>query len=630
MPLNAALEIAAFPFLLILAIYLKRKYTTSSVAARRFNVLVDVTLLVILADVLSRQMIVTENVQGIPVRAALAVYYILATLSPYYAMRYAIAVIGGEYPRLHRVHLVMLWLYAIFHIANIFLEFIRVQGTPDMPVQGLAYALATFGLPAYFMGLGAILMLRAEGESHRAQRNILFIGMTIVMIAGLLQTLFFVEHRIIFMVQPLALFALFFSIELPTHREIERVIDSLSTTRELSVKAEQKAVQANRAKSDFLANTSHEIRTPMNAILGMNEMILREALDTETLAAAGDIKRAGQTLMQIINDILDFSRIESGRMELAEAPFAMSAVWKKLLHLTRERIGGKAITLTSEPDETLPDVFLGDEERITQMLYNLLDNAVKYTAEGEVTFSLAGRAPMIKADPYLLTFTVQDTGAGMSEQEMEKLFTRFERADIDENHTTRGAGLGLALSYAFAQMMEGDIAVASKPGQGTIFTVTIPLKRDPDAPETLLGDGLTDAAEEGEHAGDAVPDLQGRQILVIDDSQVNLIVARGFLNETGAHVDTATSGEACLEMAGQKAYDMIMIDHQMPGMDGIETMQALRGKKGSASEGAVIVALTANADAGSRERYVAAGFDDYLGKPLDHAALMELLRKYMK
>ena len=163
MPLNAALEIAAFPFLLILAIYLKRKYTTSSVAARRFNVLVDVTLLVIIADVLSRQMIVTENVQGIPVRAALAVYYILATLSPYYAMRYAIAVIGGEYPRLHRVHLVMLWLYAIFHIANIFLEFIRVQGTPDMPVQGLSYALATFGLPAYFMGLGAILMLRAEG-----------------------------------------------------------------------------------------------------------------------------------------------------------------------------------------------------------------------------------------------------------------------------------------------------------------------------------------------------------------------------------------------------------------------------------------------------------------------------------
>ena len=630
MPLNAALEIAAFPFLVILAIYLKRKYTTSSVAAKRYNALVNVTLLAILADVFSRYMIVRENVQGIPVRAALAAYYIFATLSPYYAMRYAIAVMERDYPRLHRVHLVLLFFYAAFHIANVFLQLIRVQGTPDMPVQGLTYALATFGLPAYFMGLGAFLVIRARDEAHRAQRYILFFGMLLVMTTGLLQTLFFVEHRIIFMVQPLALFGLFFSIELPTHREIERVIDRLSVTREQSVKAEQKAVQANRAKSDFLANTSHEIRTPMNAILGMNEMILRTSEDTETLSAARDIKAAGHTLMQIINDILDFSRIESGRMELIEAPYALSDVLKNLAHLTLDRMGGKLVSFVTDYDETLPDRYIGDEERITQVLYNLLDNAVKYTTEGEVRLALTGRAPMVKTDPYELVFTVRDTGVGIGEKEMEKLFTRFERADIDENHTTRGAGLGLALSNAFARMMGGEIRVASKVGEGTTFTVTLPQQRDTEGALVTIADGLKEEVSAEDEKGRAGVQLECRQILVIDDAQVNLIVARGFLNETGAHVDTATSGEACLEMAASKAYDMILIDHQMPGMDGIETMQRLRDLKDNASKNAVIVALTANAGAGAKERYVGAGFDDYLSKPLDHAALMELLRTYLK
>ena len=630
MPLNAALEIAAFPFLLILAVYLKRKYTTRKLSAVRFRALVNVTLLVIAADVISRQLINTQSVPSVYVRTALAAYYILATLSPYCAMRYAIAVVDKDYPGLHRVHIVLLVMYTLFHIANIFLQIVRVQGTPDMPVQGLTYALATFGLPAYFMGLGAFFMIRARDASYRVPRIILFIGMTAVLIAGLLQTLLFVEHRIIFMVQPVALFCLFFAIELPTHREIERVIERLSATREQSVLSEQKAVQANRAKSDFLANTSHEIRTPMNAILGMNEMILRTSKDTETLVAARDIKSAGQTLMQIINDILDFSRIESGRMELIEAPYALSDVLKKLAHLTLERMSGRLVTFVTDYDETLPDLYVGDEERITQVLYNLLDNAVKYTLEGEIKLSLTGRAPMVKTDPYTLVFTVRDTGVGIGEKEMEKLFTRFERADIDENHTTRGAGLGLALSNAFAQMMGGDIQVASRVGEGTLFTVTIPQKRPENAAAQTLADGLREVPYETRTQDAKAMDLSGRQILVIDDAQVNLIVARGFINETNAHVDTAISGEACLEMAAHKAYDMILIDHQMPGMDGIETMQALRALKENASGDAVIVALTANAGAGAKERYVEAGFDDYLSKPLDHTALMELLRTYLK
>ena len=628
-PLIAAMELAAFPFLLILAIYLRVKYTKKTIAAARFRMLVNVTLLAILADVIGRTMI-ERNAPDIMIRTMLAIYFILATISPYYAMRYAIGVADKQYPRLNRFHLVALFLYTVFHIANIFLQLLSVQGVEDKPVQGLVYALTTFGLPSYFMILGALFMLRVKDEAYRTQRFILFVGMIAVLMSGLIQTLFFVNHRFIFMVQPIALYSLFFGIELPVYRQIEHMIEQLSKTREQSIASEKKAVAANRAKSDFLANTSHEIRTPMNAILGMNEMILRTSEDKETLVAAGNIRDAGNTLMQIINDILDFSRIESGRMELAEAPYALSGMLKKINHLTRERIGGKPISFITEYDEALPEHYIGDEERISQVLYNLLDNAVKYTTEGEVRLTLTGRAPMVKTDPYTLTFTVSDTGVGINEEGLNKLFTQFERADIDENHATRGAGLGLALSHAFVKMMEGDISVSSKIGRGTTFTVTLKQRVAPEGSSTTLADGLCEQVEEvRDSKTEEAPELHGKKLLVVDDAQVNLIVAKGFLNTTGAAVDTATSGEACLELAAAHGYDMIMIDHNMPGMDGVETLQALRDMEDNASRDAVLVALTANAEPGIRQKYIDMGFDDYLGKPLDHGALMDLLRQHL-
>ncbi len=410
--------------------------------------------------------------------------------------------------------------------------------------------------------------------------------------------------------------------------------------------------QSNAAKSDFLANMSHEIRTPINAILGMNEMVLRESGDEKIRTYAGNIENAGKNLLSIINDILDFSKIEAGRMEITEAPYQLSSVLNDVSNMIGFRSKSKDLDFVVNVDETIPDALYGDEVRIRQCMINLLSNAVKYTNKGSVTLTVGGERverPVTPSDAeqdpaktapeavttddattqdLLLSVTVEDTGIGIRDEDIDKLFDKFERVDLKQNNTVEGTGLGLAITHNILQLMGGNIRVESEYGHGSRFIMTLPQKVLSDVPignfRAKFEDGTQDtkAYRETFHAPTAI-------VLIVDDTAINLTVIKGLLKSTELQLDLVTSGAEALECAKAKAYDLILMDQRMPNMDGTETMMHIRSQLNGMNRKTPIIALTADAVQGAKARYLQAGFTDYLSKPVEGAALEAALMKYL-
>ncbi len=403
-----------------------------------------------------------------------------------------------------------------------------------------------------------------------------------------------------------------------------------------------RAESANLAKSDFLANMSHEIRTPINAMLGMNEMILREsrklkdskdsnASDTNRsmeniVVYASDVENAGHNLLAIINDILDFSKIEAGRMDLVEGPYRLSSLLNDISTMMLVKARDKKLDLVMDIDRTLPDELIGDEVRVREILTNLMNNAVKYTERGSVTLSLNGE----KKDDgtLLLEATISDTGIGIRQEDIDKLFGRFERLEMERNSTVEGTGLGLVITQRLLDMMGGTINVKSDYGRGSVFTVTIPQKIVSDAP---LGDFQkrfeTNALQAEEYRESFR--APSAHLLIVDDTLVNLTVVTHLLKDTQIKIDTATGGEEAVKMAAKEYYDVILMDQRMPGMDGTQALRNIRATEGGACCDVPVICLTADAVVGARERYLAEGFSDYITKPVDSHTLEKMLVKYL-
>ncbi|MCR5502664.1 MAG: EAL domain-containing protein [Lachnospiraceae bacterium] len=387
---------------------------------------------------------------------------------------------------------------------------------------------------------------------------------------------------------------------------------------------EQRARARSEAKSSFLANMSHEIRTPINAILGMNEMILRSSTDREVLSYAGDIERAGRNLLSLINNVLDFSKIEAGSMELADINYELSGLINDVVHLFREPFREKGLAFRIEVDENLPDKLKGDEVRIRQAVTNILNNALKYTDTGSVTL-LVGRNSY-KDGVLTLDIRVKDTGRGIKEEDLGKLFENFQRLDPEKNSNIEGSGLGLAITAGILQMMGGKISVESEYGKGSTFRLLFPQRvTGPGKVGNLderyrLAESNRVSYQESFIAKDA-------KILAVDDTPMNLKVIKGLLRKTLIRVEEAESGPACLEKAKENDYDLILLDYKMPEMDGIETLHRLRTIDGY--EKKPVIALTANALSGSRESFLSEGFDDYLAKPVEGEKLEEVIRTHL-
>ena len=393
-----------------------------------------------------------------------------------------------------------------------------------------------------------------------------------------------------------------------------------------SEKNKQQAIIAREAQAKFLANMSHEIRTPINVIIGMNEMILRENDNDEIKEYADNIQSASNMLLGLVNDVLDFSKIESGHLELVEDKYYLKQLIQDEVLLLKARAAGKQISTQVEVSPEIPKELCGDELRIKQILTNLLSNAVKYTKEGSVTLKVFFEWD--NEDTIKLGFSVIDTGIGIKEEDLSKLFASFKRLELNKNRSIQGTGLGLNIAKQLVELMNGKIYVESEYGEGSTFTVIIPQKVLDKQP---IGNYEKASLEKKKEKPVSVntftaPDAS---ILIVDDNPINLSVMKGLLKRTKIQVDLAKSGKESLELTKNQVYDIIFMDHMMPEMDGVEALRLLRMDESNPNKASVVIALTANAIAGCREMYLNYGFNDYFAKPIEADKLDGLLLQYL-
>ena len=419
-------------------------------------------------------------------------------------------------------------------------------------------------------------------------------------------------------------------------REHYRMLDELRLARDAAEKA-------SSAKSSFLANTSHEMRTPMNAILGITEILLSDkTLSTGIREALNKIYNSGDLLLGIVNDILDLSKIEAGKLELSPAPYQVASLINDTVALNMLRIGSKPVEFRLSVDKDIPSTLIGDELRIKQILNNLLSNSIKYTIKGTVKLSVSvatesedkkTESPVSgKGSETTIIFTVCDTGQGMTEDQVEKIFDKFSRFNKEVNLAIEGTGLGMDITHNLVKMMNGKISVDSKVNMGTVFTVHLPQER---AGSEVLGLEVAQSLQNFElydakqlrRAQIVYESMPYGSVLIVDDVETNLYVAKGLLTPYGLSIDTAGSGyEAIEKIRNGKVYDIVFMDHMMPKMDGMEATGEIR-KLGYTHP---VIALTANAVAGQADVFLANGFDGFISKPIDIRKLNEVLKKFVR
>lgn len=392
--------------------------------------------------------------------------------------------------------------------------------------------------------------------------------------------------------------------------------------------AAEAANQANEAKSHFLSTMSHDIRTPMNAILGLNEMVLRDSHEDKIVTYSESIRTAGRTLLGIINDILDFSKIEAGKMDIINVDYSFASLLNDLVNMVQVKAQDKGLSFNLDVDRNIPVILNGDEIRIKQVITNILSNAVKYTKEGSITFKASFEKLEEKPEAIRLIISVTDTGFGIKQEDMKRLFKAFERIEENKNRNIEGTGLGMSIAQSFLNMMGSHIEVESEYGKGSTFSFK-------------LVQGVKDWKPIGNYEETFKRSVAERvkyrekftapcaRLLVVDDTPVNLTVFQNLLKRTRVQIDAATSGDEGISLFRHRHYDVIFLDHMMPDKDGIETLQEMKGIKDTSNTNTPIICLTANAISGMREIYINAGFNDYITKPIDPDRLEAILLQFL-
>lgn len=381
--------------------------------------------------------------------------------------------------------------------------------------------------------------------------------------------------------------------------------------------ARDQADRANQSKSEFLSSMSHEIRTPLNAIVGFSQALQEENLPVQAQEEVKDIVRASESLLELVNGILDISKIEANKIEIVDGEYNIYEVLNDLVALSKARMGDKKLDFKPIFDKSIPPILYGDAVRVKQIILNLLTNAIKYTKEGEVIFRVSS---IQNSSVCRLIVSVEDTGIGIKKENIDQLFDKFQRLDLEKNKTIEGTGLGLAITKRLVDLMNGRIMVQSVYGKGSKFTVALDQKIIHKDPEQIKIENENNSSE--------IRDLTGKKVLIVDDNKLNLKVASRLIEKYNCEIKTIESGFECIDLikSGEQ-FDIILMDDMMPNMSGVETFHKLKELENFNTP---VIALTANAISGMREKYLEEGFNDYLSKPIDKMELNKILNTYIK
>lgn len=615
---NIWLEVAAIGFGILLIIFYKIQYKTKRVINQRFEELSWCVFGLTLTDVLSAVAISYYSVVPIWVNYLLnGSNYLFVGISAFAFINYIRTLTDCTNTVVAKAEKISLILFCISEVVNIPFGF-YFSFDESGYIHGALYLVPI--LYSYFYVVDAAILLARHRKDISTRKVVGTSSYIILMLlAAGFQVFLIPDVLLAGLASTLSVYVSYLLMETPDYYRLMTTLDELEL-------AESRANEANLAKSKFLANMSHEIRTPLNAVLGMDEMILREADEPEILEYAREIKGSGKALLGIINDILDFSKIESGALTIVPVDYSIASVVKNIYLMLNSRALQKGLQLNINVAENMPRLLNGDEMRISQVITNLMTNAIKYTNSGSVTLNIDLK-PCEDAEQIILCMSVEDTGIGIKDADKEKLFEEFERVDIERNRTIEGTGLGLAIVSRIVHQMNGSIFVESVYGQGSTFSAEIP-QRIKDAQPIGVFD-LNNIEVEVE-TYEQVFKAPGLRVLAVDDNPVNLTVIKNLLKNTGVKLICVCSGEDALKCLERNKIDIVLLDHMMPVMDGMETLKRAREMEEQTGCKAKYVALTANAVSGVEAMYMAAGFDAYISKPISPKILEETLDRLCK